>query len=70
VDFDKQWTEAYKRYLTKLYYNDNHDRAIGRAPLPRSREEQLAIFWNLPLEKRRMKTIQKRYLGFIQKDMQ
>lgn len=66
MDFDKEWKEAYKKYLTKQYHNDNHDRSIGREPLPRSRDEKAAIFWNLPREKRRMKTIQKRYLGFTE----
>jgi hypothetical protein len=43
---------AYKRYLTEEANKDAYNKAHGIRPLPRSREEQLAIFYNMPKHER------------------
>jgi hypothetical protein len=47
----EQWAEtekAYREYLTTEGNKDAYNRAHGISPIPRSREEQLAIYYNLP----------------------
>lgn len=51
----EQWEateKAYKEYLTKEFYKDEYNRAHGISPIPRSREEHLAIYYNLPMHER------------------
>jgi hypothetical protein len=43
---------AYKEYLTREGNKDEYNRAHGVSPIPRSREEQLAIYYNLPRHER------------------
>jgi hypothetical protein len=40
--------QAYKEWLRQQAMNDDRDRAMGIPPLPRSREERDAIYYNLP----------------------
>jgi hypothetical protein len=48
--------EAYLQWLKQEAEKDVWNRTQGVSPLPRSREERLAIFCNLPLwERRRMR---------------
>lgn len=44
--------KAYKEYLTTEALKDAYNRANGIPPLPRSREEQLAIYYNMPKSER------------------
>jgi hypothetical protein len=44
--------QAYKDWLREQYQRDNLDRQEGRSPLPRSDQERLAIFYNLPKSER------------------
>lgn len=47
----EQWKateDAYKKYLTEEGNKDAYNRAHGISPIPRSRDEQLAIYYNLP----------------------
>jgi len=47
----EQWAateKAYREYLTVEGNKDAYNRAHGISPIPRSREEQLAIYYNLP----------------------
>ena len=39
---------GYKRYLSEEANKDAYNRAHGIPPIPRSREEQLAIYYNMP----------------------
>jgi hypothetical protein len=51
----EEWraTEAgYKRYLTEEANKDAYNRAHGIRPIPRSREEELAIYYNMPKHER------------------
>jgi hypothetical protein len=43
---------GYKRYLTQEANKDAYNKAHGIPPIPRSREEQLAIYWNMPRHER------------------
>lgn len=43
---------AYKKYLTEEANKDAYNKAHGISPIPRSREEQLAIFYNMPKHER------------------
>jgi hypothetical protein len=45
--------EAYLQWLKQEGEKDAWNRSEGLSPLPRSREERLAIFCNLPLWERR-----------------
>jgi hypothetical protein len=48
--------EAYLQWLKQEEAKDERERAQGLSPLPRSREERLAIFCNLPpWERRRLR---------------
>ena len=51
-EFEKT-LEEYKRWLTQQHLNDVRDRAMGLSPLPRSREEREAIYYNLPKNERK-----------------
>lgn len=44
--------EAYKRWLGQQDLNDARDRSIGLPQLPRSREEQMAIYYSMPRNER------------------
>jgi hypothetical protein len=46
--------EAYLQWLKQEAEKDELERVQGLSPLPRSGEEWLAIFYNLPLWKRRL----------------
>jgi hypothetical protein len=51
----EQWAateKAYKEYLTIEGNKDAYNRANGISPIPRAREEQLAIYYNLPKNER------------------
>ena len=43
---------AYKEYLTLEANKDAYNKAHGIPPIPRSREEQLAIYFNMPRQER------------------
>jgi hypothetical protein len=45
--------EAYLQWLRQENEKDEWNRSQGLLPLPRSREERLAIFYILPLRERR-----------------
>jgi hypothetical protein len=45
--------EAYKLWLTQQLANDIRDRKEGLPPLPRSRDEQVAIYTNAPKQMRK-----------------
>jgi hypothetical protein len=45
--------EAYLQWLKQEEEKDAWNRTQGLSPLPRSREERLAIFYNLPPRERR-----------------
>lgn len=46
---------AYKRWLTQQTLHDARDRAMGITPLPRSRDEELAMWHNAHPGERRSK---------------
>ena len=51
----EQWAateKAYREYLTVEGNKDAYNRAHGISPIPRSRDEQLAIYYNLPKHER------------------
>jgi hypothetical protein len=51
----EQWAateKAYREYLTVEGNKDAYNRANGISPIPRSREEQLAVYYNLPKQER------------------
>lgn len=43
---------GYKRYLTEEANKDAYNKSQGIPPIPRSREEQLAIYYNMPRHER------------------
>jgi hypothetical protein len=48
-------SKAYKRWLTQQTLNDARSRSMGITPVPRSREEELAMYYNAHPGERRSK---------------
>ena len=60
----REYLTQYREWLTEQYRKDNLERVAGLSPLPRSRDEKAAIFWNLPRNLRKQSSIHRRYLGY------